>query len=174
MAHQGLIHLYHGDGKGKTTAAFGLALRALGQGKKVAVVQFLKSRPSGEVLALEKCTDVLLLRGQAGSAFSIAMSPQEKAETKRIHDANLQTALDAIDSFDLLILDEALDAWQLGLLDDMRFRTLVQQKPAHLELVITGHSPEAWLVEKANYVTEMRKQKHPYESGHPARAGIEY
>jgi cob(I)alamin adenosyltransferase len=173
---KGLIHVYYGTGKGKTTAALGLALRACGSGKKVVIVQFLKDTPSGELNSLSCLENTTLLRGKAGKMFAADMDEAEKAATKAIHDANLKDALDMVSSgaCDLLILDEAIDAYQLGLLDEELLQSLVTNKPDGLELVITGHKPLDWLCDKADYVTEMRKVKHPYDQGIGARKGIEF
>ncbi len=175
-AQKGLIHFYYGSGKGKTTAAMGLALRASGSGKKVMIVQFLKNRNSCEVKQLEALENITVLRGQASDAFSIRMTAEEKHLTAKIHNENLKKAVSSARSgeCELLVLDEALDAYQLGLLDEKLFMSVVTDKPDGLELVITGHTPEAWLIEQADYVSEMLKKKHPYDKGVNGRKGIEF
>jgi len=177
MGEKGLVHFYYGNGKGKTTAALGLALRASGCGKKVVVVQFLKDWKCGELDSLSHLPNVRVLRGKAsGSVFIREMSDAEKAETKRIHDENLKIALglQKNGACDLLILDEAADAYKEGVLDPEMFEELLDNKPETLELVITGHSGDDRLIGKADYVTEMVKRKHPYDIGVPARWGIEF
>lgn len=172
----GLIHYYYGNGKGKTTAAFGLAARALGAGMQVVVVQFLKSGASGEVAFFEGRTDMTLFGGKAGTRFAFQMSEEEKAETRRIHEENLQKAWDLAESgaCDLLILDEVSDAVRLGLLAGARLFALLRQKPAGLEVAMTGHEPLPEFLEIADYVTQMRKEKHPYDRGVSGRRGIEF
>lgn len=172
----GLTHVYYGYGKGKTTAALGLALRAAGVGKKVVIVQFLKDSNTGELKSLGLLPDVTVLRGTAAKVFARDMDAVQLEETKIIQNGNLQKALDIVKAgaCDLLILDEALDAYQLGLLDEQLFLDLVNHKPQSLELVITGHKPDTQIMEKADYVTEMRKVKHPYDKGVPARRGVEF
>jgi len=173
----GLIHFYFGDGKGKTTAALGLALRASGCGKNVVIVQFLKDWNCGELSALELIPNISVFRGKSsGSVFVRDMTDEEKSETKSIHDNNLKSALDLQKRglCDLLILDEALDAYQLGVLDAGLLEELLNSKPEQLELVITGHSPDPLLMERSDYITEMVKRKHPYDRGIAARRGIEY
>jgi len=173
----GLTHIYFGNGKGKTTAALGLALRASGCGEKVVVVQFLKDWKCGELGPLALLPGITVLRGKApGHKFVFEMSDKEKAETKAIHDENLRNALDLQENgqCDVLILDEAVDAYQLGVLDAELFIGLLANKPEPLELVITGHEPEAGLLEYADYVTEMVKRKHPYDNGITARRGVEF
>ena len=174
---QGLTHVYYGDGKGKTTAALGLGLRAWGSGLQVVLVQFLKDFPTSELKALEALEGFSVLRGKAaGKLFSRDMSGEEKQLTKAIHDANLEQAISLINGgkCDLLILDEVLDAYKLGLLEETPFQKLVCEKPEKLELIITGHGVESWVLENADYVTEMVKRRHPYDKGIPARKGIEF
>ncbi len=172
----GLIHVYYGYGKGKTTAALGLALRASGSGKRVVIVQFLKDSNTSELNNLELLPNVTVYRGTAAKCFVRDMTPQQLEETKRVQDSNLTNALEAVTSgtCDLLILDEALDAYQLGLLDSSLFLDLVFNKPAALELVITGHKPDNHIISRADYVTEMVKIKHPYDRGIAGRKGIEF
>jgi cob(I)alamin adenosyltransferase len=177
LTDKGLIHVYYGDGKGKTSAALGLALRASGSGKKVTVVQFLKDSASGELSQLELLPNVAVLRGKDPSKmFAFDMDDAARAVTKRIHDENLAraSALARDGACDALILDEALDALDLGLLDADAFSELLRNKPSPLELVITGHRPADWITELADYVTEMRKIKHPYDRGIKGRRGIEF
>jgi cob(I)alamin adenosyltransferase len=176
MTDKGLIHVYYGYGKGKTTAALGLALRASGQGLKVVVLQFLKDTPSGEIGQLALLPNITVLRGKAGKMFVRDMDAADKDATKEKHDDNLRQAIELVmrGKCDLLILDEVLDAYQLGLLDETIFSDLIIQKPSALELVITGHIPTDWIMDKADYITEMVKHKHPYNMGIQARKGIEF
>lgn len=176
MENSGLIHVYYGNGKGKTTAALGLALRASGCGKKVVVLQFLKDMKCGELSQLALLPNTVVLRGKAGAPFTFSMTQEEKDATKVIHDDNLRQALALVGSgeCDMLVLDEALDAYQLGLLDEVLLTELIRSKPPALELVITGHSPTDWIVDAADYVTEMVKVKHPYDRGIMARRGVEF
>ena len=108
MEQMGLLHLYYGDGKGKTTAAMGLALRALGSGKKVVIVQFLKGGKSGEIPLLEQL-GATVYRGKAGQKFVFQMNDAEKAATRALQDRNLTVAM--AQEADLLVLDEAGSAW---------------------------------------------------------------
>ena len=175
MEH-GLVHIYHGDGKGKTTAAMGLALRALGCGWRVAIVQFLKGRPSGEITILEQMSGVLILRGRAGTKFSVQMNEAEREEARALHHTQLAEAMETAErqAYDLLILDEALDACGCGLLDEALLRKAIAQRPPKLELVLTGRNPSQAVLDLADYVTEMKLQKHPYEQGILARRGVEF
>ena len=170
-AAQGLVHLYWGDGKGKTTAAMGLALRALGTGRKVVIVQFLKGGQSGEIPLL-RSLGAQIFRGKAGMKFTFQMSEAEKAETRALQTEHLRQALAC--EADLLVLDEACAAWQTGLVDRELLKQAVLERPAGREVVLTGRQPPEWLLEAADYVTEMHCHRHPFERGIPAREGVEF
>lgn len=171
MERIGLLHLYYGDGKGKTTAAMGLALRALGSGKKVVVLQFLKGSKSGEVPLLEQL-GAKIYRGKAGQKFVFQMNEEEKAATRQLQNANLAAA--AADEADLLILDEAGSAWELDMVDKALLQKAVLARPAGQECVLTAHAAPQWMLDAADYVTEMKCRRHPYQKGIAARQGIEY
>lgn len=171
MERSGLLHLYYGDGKGKTTAAMGLALRALGSGKKVVVLQFLKGSKSGEVLLLEQL-GAKIYRGKAGQKFVFQMNEEEKAATRQLQNANLAAAV--ADEADLLILDEAGSAWELDMVDKALLQKAVLARPAGQECVLTAHAAPQWMLDAADYVTEMKCRRHPYQKGIAARQGIEY
>ena len=173
--NRGLIHIYCGDGKGKTTAAIGLAVRAAGRGMPVLIAQFLKGRESGELHALAKIPEITLLRGKAGDKFTFQMDERELQQT---YDENSKLLLSVVEAAragkcKLLILDEIMGSLATETVDADLLRSLVEQKPAGLELVLTGRNPPDWLVEAADYVSEIKKQKHPFDRGIPAREGIE-
>ena len=168
---RGLIHLYWGEGKGKTTAAMGLALRSLGAGRKVVVVQFLKGGPSGEIPLLEQL-GARVFRGKAGQKFTFQMTEAERAETKALQTEHLRRAL-ALEA-DLLVLDEACAAWQKDLADRDLLEQAVLEKPEVQEVVLTGRNPPDWMGEAADYITEMKCHRHPFEQGIPAREGVEF
>lgn len=176
MANKGLTHVYYGDGKGKTTAALGLALRASGCGKKVVIVQFLKEMQSSELKQLQHLSGIKIFRGAATTKFSNEMKVTEKEDTTCIHNANLKQALELVvtGQCDVLILDEALDAYQLGMLDESLFSSIIKDKPDMLELIITGHKPIEWVIKNADYITEMVKHRHPFDLGVTGRRGIEF
>ena len=171
MEQTGLVHLYYGDGKGKTTAAMGLALRALGSGKRVVVLQFLKGGQSGEIPLLEQL-GAKIYRGKAGQKFVFQMNDAEKAETRALQNANLAAAMD--EPADLLILDEAGSAWELDMADKALLQQAVLQRPAGQECVLTAHAAPQWMLDAADYVTEMKCLRHPYPKGIAALKGIEY
>jgi cob(I)alamin adenosyltransferase len=172
---RGLIHLYYGEGKGKTTAAVGLTVRALGSGLRVVFVQFMKNRDTGELAVLNGLPGITVLRGKEGSGFSFSMTEEEKEKTRLLHTENLTEAiaLAASGNCDMLILDEAAGAYARGLIDKDLLEEFVRNKPERLELILTGRDPAEWMIEQADYVSEIRKIKHPYDKGIPARAGIE-
>lgn len=171
---KGLTHFYFGGGKGKTTAAMGLAARVLGRGGRVVIVQFLKDGESGEMAFFSKQKNVTLFSGKSGG-FSFNMTGQQKAETAGIHAENFKRAAEIAVSggCDLLVLDECADAVQTGLFDEKMLCEFLKAKPYELELVITGHKPLRCILAASDYVTEMKKHKHPYDAGVAAREGIE-
>ena len=168
----GYIHLYYGEGKGKTTAAMGLAARALGHGKKVIIVQFLKKGKSGETESLKKL-GAEILAGKAGESFRVSdLTEEERAATREISDDNLAKAI-TLDC-DLLILDELCAAVNNDLADRKLIDEAIKKSEAGTEIVITGRRPPEWLFDSADYITEMRAVRHPHDSGLAAREGIEY
>ena len=171
MKRTGLLHLYYGDGKGKTTAAMGLALRAMGSGKRVVILQFLKGGKSGEVPLLEQL-GAKVYRGKAGQKFVFQMNEAEKEATRQLQNANLTAAM--ADPAALLILDEAGSAWELDMVDKALLQKAVLERPAEQECVLTAHAAPQWMLDAADYVTEMKCCRHPYQKGIAARKGIEY
>ncbi len=171
-----MIHLYHGDGKGKTTAAMGLALRMVAAGRRVVIVQFLKDGESGEARMLADRLGAALYAGKASDKFTWSMTEGELAATRALHDRNLSDALDEVarSAAGLLVLDEALDALAKGLVDEALVARALDASATGLEVVLTGRAPGAELVAKADYITEMRCVKHPYDQGVLARKGVEY
>lgn len=172
----GLIHIYTGDGKGKTTAALGLALRAAGRGRRVVIVQFLKGRDSGEIPALLAVPGIMVLRNSRDYGFFKNMPPEVQRAMVAEHTANFKEALRLVEGggCDLLVLDEAIPAYTLGALDRDSLDRLLTGKPAQLELVLTGREPPQHMLDAAAYVTEMRKIKHPFDKGIAQREGVEY
>ena len=170
---QGLIHIYHGDGKGKTTCAFGLALRCAGCGYRVRIVQFLKGRQSGEIRAMQAFDNVELLRTEKPPCFTWQMTEQQKQQSKLQCEQLLREAFAQTDDIRLLVLDEVLIAILTGMLEEEQLVALLEHRPAHLEVVLTGRHPSKKLRSMAHYITELRKEKHPYDNGIMARHGIE-
>ena len=176
MAARGMIHVYYGDGKGKSTAAIGLAVRALGQGMRVCLLQFWKGTPTGECLLLEGTQGLRILRGQNNGKSFAAMSEAERSAMLACHRTMLAQALAWVrqGELDMLVLDEVLDAILLSMVDEQALQALLQDKPASLELVITEHQPVPWVMAYADYITHMVKERHPFDRGQIARRGIEF
>jgi len=173
---QGLIHIYCGEGKGKTTAALGLALRAAGHGLRVLILRFLKGQKSGELVSLEKIPEITVFHGRENlDHFSFEMTEEQKKQSRLIHNENLRQAIAEIGSgeFDLVILDEIIPAYNLQLVDQKLLLDFLKNKPAALEVALTGRDPQPELLELADYVSEIKKVKHPYDRGVRARDGIE-
>ncbi|MDR3333403.1 MAG: cob(I)yrinic acid a,c-diamide adenosyltransferase [Treponema sp.] len=170
----GLIHLYIGNGKGKTTASVGLSVRAAGRDKRVVFAQFLKSGFTGELRSLETL-GIVVIRSEIPLGFTHLMDEAAKAACANEQGKVWNRVMEAIQAepVDLLVLDEVLDALTTKMLDEQVFRSFVENKPAELELVLTGRGPAEWLVEKADYISEVKKVKHPFDRGMPARVGIE-
>lgn len=171
-----MVHIYHGDGKGKTTAAMGLVLRMLGTGKKVFIVQFLKGRPSGEIVALLKMDGATVLRGKPDTKFVFEMSQAEKQDVCNLHTRQMRLAFSAAEAgrADLLVLDEVLDAIATDTLNEQELLDLLAACRPETEIVLTGRNPSHEMLQIADYVTHMKKEKHPYDRGADARKGIEY
>ena len=170
----GLIHIYCGDGKGKTTAAVGLAVRAAGSGKKVLLLQFFKDGKSSEFNALKAVTGIEVIPQTRSFGFSWTLTDSEKAEAKAYYSGLLEDAFARAEGCGLLVLDEAMSACTTGMIDEDRLLELLRRKPEELEVVMTGRDPSAAVLAAADYVTEMCKRKHPFEKGVPARKGIEF
>ena len=164
-----MLQLYWGDGKGKTTAAMGLALRALGHGQRVSVVQFLKDGTSGEISLLRRCGATV--RACPNAKFTWQMTDAEKAEARANNNAALQAAL--AEPFELLVLEEACAAYKSGLVEEQLLKVAAARAKT-AEVVFTGREPAEWMQAAADYSTEMRAVRHPYEQGVTAREGVEY
>lgn len=169
---RGYVQVYTGDGKGKTTAAMGLALRASGAGLRVFVAQFIKSGRYSEIRALENCGQTIVVR-QYGRGCWLRGEPS--AEDSQRAREGLEEVDDIIQSgeYQLVILDEACLAAWFGLFTVDDLLKLIDHKPEWVELVITGRKADARLIERADLVTEMREVKHYYQQGVIARKGIE-
>ena len=176
MKH-GLTHVYTGDGKGKTTAAIGLAVRAAGCGLRVEIFQFCKESPSGELPSLALLPRVTVKRAQSGIAkFTFEMSPDEKEAWLEAQRNLFDEACEAVcdGRADMVVLDEALGAMHAGAVDIKQLCYLVSHKARSTELVLTGRAAPDALLALADYATEMRCLSHPYARGTHARRGVEY
>jgi cob(I)alamin adenosyltransferase len=166
-----LVHVYTGDGKGKTTAALGLALRAAGQGMKVAFIQFIKGEPCGEHLFVKQYKPFEIVQISTGDSFK-----RSKEQLSREARQTLAYAEQEILSgkYDLVVLDEIFVAISQGLITTRQVEELLDSKPASVELVLTGRNAPPEISQRADLVTEMLMIKHPFTDGTNARRGIEY
>lgn len=173
---QGLLIIYSGLGKGKTCAAFGQALRAVGQGLRVCIVQFVKNRACGELTALEVLAAATgrVEVHQVGSGFS--WQDKEMTRFKDSALAGWRLAQEKITSndFDLVILDEFTYLLHFAILDPAEVLPVLRQRPAELHVLITGRHPGEELLAAADLVTEMQEIRHPFRQGVPAQKGIEW
>lgn len=170
---KGMVHVYTGDGKGKTTAAAGLAARALGQGLRVAFFQFLKTGLSGEVISLAQL-GAEVFAPQGSGKFVWEMDDVEKAACAQQQQSTMERAFDMAPEFDLLVLDEVVCAVEAGLLALEDLRQLLEDRPEELEVVLTGRGADEELLQLGDYVTEMKMLAHPFELGQAARRGVEF
>ncbi len=172
---QSLIHIYTGDGKGKTSAATGLAIRFAGTGGRVLFSQFLKDGKSGEIAVLHQIDGIDVHVCEEDFGFSYAMSEETKILAKQAYTKYLREILAcAVENYGLLILDEIIPAYNLAFVEKSDLTDFLKSKPEDLEVVMTGRNPAQELVDLADYVSEIKKVKHPYDNGILAREGIEY
>ncbi|MEA3400804.1 MAG: cob(I)yrinic acid a,c-diamide adenosyltransferase [Armatimonadota bacterium] len=169
---RGYVQVYTGDGKGKTTAALGLALRAAGAGLRVLIAQFVKGMHYSELDALERFDDLIEVRQYGRASFIHGQPSAEDVEAARAGLAEVREEL-LSDRWDVVILDEANIATHFGLLAVDELLALIHERPEGVELVITGRRADRHVIDAADLVTEMREVKHYYEHGVRARQGIE-
>ena len=170
---KGYIQVYTGDGKGKTTAALGLAMRAAGAGLKVYVAQFVKGMDYAELHSFETMRDRVTVRQYGTQSF---VCEQREVEAEQLARAGLRETREilAAGDYEVVILDEANVATFYELFDVDDLLDVIGAKPDHVELVITGRNADVRIIERADLVTEMREIKHYYMQGITARPGIEY
>ena len=168
----GYLHIYCGDGKGKTTASLGLAIRAAGAGMKVCFVQFMKGGETAELDTLKLIPNISVHRCDKEYGFLWNMSDNEKDDITVTHNELLTTAFNS--GADLVVLDEFNFAYSSGLMDKVLAEKLILDNKASCEIVLTGRDPAEIFIQEADYVSEICCVKHPYEKGVTARKGIEY
>ena len=167
----GLVHIYCGDGKGKTSAAVGLAVRAAGCGKRVVIARFLKTDNSGEVEILKKIPEVTLIPCRKTFGFVRSMDEETKRECAAYHKL--------AEHADLVVFDEIMAAVNYGMVPERDVLEFLENRPGRdqtdgLEIVLTGRDPSEKLTAAADYVSEICKRKHPFDRGIMARRGVEY
>ena len=172
---KGLIHIYEGNGKGKTTAAIGLSIRCAGSGGKVLFTQILKNDSSSEINILKKLENIEYRVVCENFGFVFQMSPETKLRAKEAYNSLLISCIETVTTQDyrMLVLDEIIDAYHTQLIDRKLLLDFLKNKPEQLEIIMTGREPDSLLKEQAHYISEVRKIKHPYDNGVPARIGIE-
>ncbi len=170
----GLVHIYCGDGKGKTSAAVGFAVRAAGRGKTVVLARFLKTEDSGEVPKLRELSGITVLPCEKSFGFVSAMDGQTKREAAAYSRSLLENAFTKAEGKDVLVLDELLVAVSYDFISEERVLALLSENRERLEIIMTGRSASGALLAEADYVSEIVKRAHPYDRGIRARMGIEY
>ncbi len=173
MQETGMIQVYTGDGKGKTTAALGLALRVLGNGDKVFMIQFMKGRTYGELVCCQDIPGITIVMS-GRDAFVKKGAPEEIDLRMAREGLDLAKRIIQAGEHRLVILDEINVALDYGLLDLKEVLAMLQSRPPHVEIVCTGRYAPAELIEAADLVSEVREIKHYYREGVEMRKGIEY
>lgn len=171
-----MIHVYYGDGKGKTTAAVGLAVRAAGNGMKVMFLQFLKTESTGERSILHTLDRVTLTACPLELKFTNEMDEHERQQTAATYRGIFERSatITLSERYDMIVLDEVFDIIQEGMLSEAAVYEFIRNAPNNIEIVMTGHNPPQRFLDAADYVTEFKKIRHPYDRGIQARIGIEF
>jgi len=171
---KGLVQVYTGNGKGKTSAAFGAALRAVGRGLRVYVIQFIKGGfDYGELYSIKNLPNLKLTAFGRGRFITESQPPKEDVQLAREAFTLAQKVVNS-GEYDMVVLDEINVALHLKMVSVDEVVQLIKDKPKHVELILTGRNAPAQIVEAANLVTEMKEIKHPYTEGVPPRKGIEF
>ncbi len=167
-----MIQIYCGDGKGKTTASIGLAVRMAGYDKKVLFMQFMKGSHTGELKILSEAENITVMRCDKEYGFFESMTDKDKDYIIKCHNENLKCVIWNMKKYDMIVLDEIFAAYNYGLADKDMIEKIVETYEG--ELVLTGRDPDAWFTSRADYISEIRKRKHPFDRGICAREGIEF
>lgn len=180
-----MIHLYFGNGRGKTSIAVGTAMRMIGANKKVLFVQFMKGKVSSEIEALKQFSNVEILKLDHCYGFYKNMGTIEKENITKEHNKMLERVEQIVQEYILndkkkdgvellIVLDEITYPCNWGLMKEERLQEILKILPNHIELIMTGREPKEYMKNYADYVTELKNIKHPYEKYVPYRKGIEY
>ena len=164
-----MIQVYIGDGKGKTTASVGASMRAAGHGFRVLFMQFLKDDSSGEIEALRWIPGIEVIHCPINYGFTFQMTEEQKNETAKEYDKMLNKAIASDAS--LIVLDEVIYAINAGMIEKEKLNRVLDK---NCEIVLTGRDAPEWILDKSDYVSDIRKIKHPYDKGVQARVGIEF
>lgn len=171
----GCVHIYCGNGKGKTTCGMGLCVRAAGYGYRVLIYQFMKDNTTSERKAMEKIPGITFVPGLKEEKFSFQMTQEEKEARKRFYKEKFREVTEKAEkeNYDVLFLDEVIYTIRAGLFEEQILVEWLKQKPEHLEVILTGQDPGEELLLCADYVSELKKIRHPFDRGVGARDGIE-
>ena len=170
---KGCVHIYCGDGKGKTTCVMGLATRAAGSGKKVLLHQFLKENNSSERNIIDHIPKITVVPGAKMDKFTFQMNEEERKQLHEANDAMFDELIAMAADYDMIVLDECVYALSMGLLTEDKVIAFLESKPESLEVVMSGRNPSERLMEYADYISEIKKVKHPFDQGLSSRIGIE-
>lgn len=171
-----MIHIYTGDGKGKTTAAAGSAIRCIGAGKRVLFCQFLKDGSSGECQILKALPKICCLLPERAFGFTFQMDETTRKEARIYYSAYWDTIWENMQNehYDMIILDEICAVSESHLVEVDKVVDFLDSYGKSTEIILTGRNPLKAFMDKADYITEMKKIRHPFDQGFPAREGIEY
>ena len=171
-----LLHIYCGDGKGKTTEAKWLAVRAAGSSMRVLFARFLKNEFSGELKILDQIPEIEVLHLEKSYGFFKTLSEKEQEEVREMYGRLWDTIQRKISTgdYDMLVIDEFMAAYRYGLIPNEEAVQFLKDRPDNLEVVLTGRDPSDELLELADYISEVKMVRHPFEKGIRARKGIEY
>lgn len=180
-----MIHMYSGDGKGKTSTAVGMAIRMAGAGKEVLFTQFMKGNESSEIRVLQSLPGVKVLKSERDYGFYRNMSDEDKQEITEKHNEILREILRTVRYFSridpegngpelLIVLDEITYPCRCDLVDEELLKTILEETPETVELVMTGRNPREYMVKHSDYWSDLKMRKHPYEKNVVARFGVEF
>lgn len=172
----GLIHIYTGDGKGKTTAAIGQGIRSAGNGLNVFMVQFLKTYETGELKIIDKIDNFSVFRFESKKDFFWNLNHEQKVKLRQETDTAIKFISETVSQnrCDVLILDEVFGSLKNGLIDIDELISILKNKPKNIEIIMTGRDAPNEIIELADYVSDIKMVKHPFQKGIGSRKGIEY
>ncbi len=170
----GFIHIYCGDGKGKTTASIGAAIRAMGSGMNVAFCQFFKNGTSNEIKILQELSLCTYFQQKVDFPFFFKMTDKEILQSKSVYTNYFDSILEQSSKFDMIVFDEIISTCNFSILDENYVKNKILEISSKCEIILTGREPSETLIEISDYVSEIKNIKHPFDKGIKARKGIEY
>lgn len=171
-----MVHIYCGDGKGKTTAAIGLCIRAAGNNKKILIARFLKTENSGELIILRNIQNIEVIHCKKQFGFYKNLLDNEKLQAKQMYKDIFKTVLDKVKTnyYDIIMLDEIMAILNYNIISEKEIINFLNLYSDEIEIILTGRNPSQNLIEISDYVSEIKKIKHPFDKGVKARKGIEF